>query len=286
MFHKIILSSIIAIVLLSSCSTTLPQSYFIPHEGNTLRLQEKKELKVSSGLMVNNHSHVIVNPVTFLSQTIKSKQASTSFQLAYSPIKHLGVFGMHSRIRLKAPENATINFHKSQLTAGGVGTYFSYRAKQRPASKIKLNSTQKYNNFIIDLYGGYAFGSLENHYNNPTGNTKMDFRKYYLQGGIHWEAGRWTSALVYKIGNAYFNNGIISGQPNNLNDAPIQAVLNHDRLFFNEFTFKLDYNIKDVLLYGQATIGVINEFEDQGIITPLLHGGLIINIHNFIKNTN
>ena len=280
---KLLSFSIIVIILLQSCKGAFPQTYFIPQEGNGLRLEKKKDLKVSGGVMIKTNKFPLYNKSNIFQKTQKSIDRISSFQIAYSPLNHLGIFGMHSRSRNNNPENSSFNFHKSHLTGGGIGTYFSYKGIKRPANKLKWEKITKYNNFILDLYGGYVFGKLENHFLIPVANTKMNFQKFYLQGGIHWTAQKITLAMFYKTGFTNYDQGIINGSPNVLYDVPIRAILKKENILFQELSFKIDYKIKNVLLYGQVSISSIEKFENLGITNLPLFGGLIINIHHLRK---
>ena len=272
--------SFLFLILFCSCGS-VPQSYFIPHEGNTAKLKEKDDLKVSAGFLTNTSFRN-----SFLSSAITSKKSRSSFQVAYSPLKYLGVFGVHSR--LKMVDNKFLNlYHKSHITGGGVGTYYYFKFQQRPAKKLKEGRPVKFTKILFDLYGGYTFGKLQNQYYIPDGITSMEFQKFYLQSGMHWEGSNWGFSYVQKFGMVNYLGGVIDGKPDNYSDFAIQAILNKNNLFFTEASFRLDAKAKGVGIYAQLSTGNIREFTNRSIPNPITHFGIIFDIqeiHQVVKN--
>lgn len=287
MLEKITYYSILLILIMLSSCGSVPQSYFVPHEGNVAKLKEKNDLKVSASYLSNNSYANTFGSSSFGSFETSSEKSRASFQVAYSPIKHLGVFGVHSRLKMvdiNFPENV---FHKSHITGGGVGSYYYFTFEQRPARKVLEGKKVKYTKILFDLYGGYTFGKLENQYYQPEAFTQMNFQKFYLQGGAHWEGSNWGFSYVQKFGAVNYLNGVIKGQPNSYNDGAIQSILNKNNLFFTEATFKLDVQVKGVGLYTQITTGNIRDFNGRSVARPISSFGIILDIQqirNAVRN--
>jgi len=269
--------------LISFCScNSYPQSYFIPHEGNVAKLKEKNELVVSAGSLSNiSYGNAFGTP-GFSRDILVNKKTRSSFHAAYSPLKHLGVFGVHSQLRMVDNEFSNL-LHDSHITGGGVGTYYHLKFFQRPPHKLKEGRPIKYSKILFDLYGGYTFGKLQNQYYIPDGKTSMNFQKFYLQGGVHWEGTHWGFSYVQKVGKVNYLNGVIDGQPNNFNDPAIQAILNKNNLVFTEATFRVDAKAKGVGVYAQLSTGNIEDFLNRSIPNPITHLGAIFELHEIRK---
>ena len=287
------LGIIVTILLYSSCSpnsSAIPQNYFLPHEGNALKLKEKNDLSISGGYATyqtttfENPSLVAFPfPAPGLNSTnpnFDSKTQKMSFQAAYSPRKHLGLFGVHARSRKFSPET---DYHNSHLTGGGIGTYYYYRGFQRPPEKVNPNKEPKPTNVLFDIYAGYTFGKIENQYVFTEGNSAMNFQKFYLQGGVHWIGRQVSLSYMMKVGKANFTNGIINGKAHLDSDPAIFALINKKNFTFIEPTFKVDVTFKGIGFFTQLTATTIKDFGMTGIDNPNIQLGLVFDIHELRK---
>lgn len=277
------------ILFFGSCATSIPQSLFLPHEGNTLKLKEKDDFLVSGGFFNNTTTY---NSFTFpttpfpspTNNSIRYRKNSLSLQAAYSPIKHLGVFGSHSRYKASdADFNSTV-YHKSHLTGIGAGTYYFFQFYQRPPDKVLPGRKIKYTRVLFDLYGGYTLGKLRNWYFLPEADNKMNFQKFYIQGGIHWEGTYWKFSYTHKVGRTNFFNGIINGKFADENESALQAIINKNNLLFQEPSVRLEGEVNGFGIYGQLTGGNITEFRSNSIPNPLIHLGVVVDIQQARKH--
>ena len=288
----------ITIVLFASCgsinSTNIPQNYFLPQEGNALKVKEKNDLSVSGGYSFftrttfdNPFFTPGAGPVVFPSPGLnssnpnyESKTRRGSFQAAYSPFKHLGLFGHHSFSKSSDADNT---FHKSHLTGGGIGTYYYHNGFQRPPKRLKPGQEPKPTNVLFDLYAGYSLGAINNRYVFTTGNTSMNFQKYYLQGGAHWIGRQVSLSFTLKAGKVNYYNGIINGKTHLDSDGPVFSILEINNLLFVEPSFKVDVTFRGIGVFGQMTFASIPDFNFTGIDNPIAHLGLVFDIHALRK---
>jgi len=279
--QNILFLSIFVIVLFSSCGDSSRNAFFVQHEANTLKLKKEKDLIVTGGLLTSNS-------VSFFSELDQVRHDRVGVQAAYSPIKYLGVFGTHSRLRILNPNRISEVFHKSHVTGGGVGSYYFFKFHQRPPHKVLPGRPVKYTRILFDLYGGYTYGKLDNIYFLPPADARMNYQKFYLQGGIHWEGTYWTLSYVHKLGRTNFFNGVINGQTSSRDDLALQAILNQNNLFFQEGTIRLEAKNNGIGIYGQSTFANIQEFGFQSIPDAFVHFGLVVNLSEakeyFLKN--
>ena len=265
---------IIVIVLLSSCSNTARNAFFVQHEGNTLKLKKEKDLIVTGGVL-NTRGF------TFLSDDdILVKNNRFAFQAAYSPIKYLGVFGLHSRLKIADANSPSVTYHKSHITGGGVGSYFFFEFFQRPPHKVLPGRPVKKTKILLDLYGGYTYGLLDNNYFFPPADATMNFQKFYLQGGIHWESSYWSFSYVHKWGRTNFLNGIINGQIDRRDDPALLAIVNQNNLFFQEATIRAEIKHNGFGLYTQFSFGDIIDSGFSSIPDSYIHCGVVVNIND------
>ena len=279
--QNIFFLGIIVIVLFSSCEST-QHAFFVQHEANTLKLKKEKDIIVTGGALTSNN-------VSYLgSNENATRHRRFGIQAAYSPIKHLGIFGVHSRLKLSDPNSPSITYHKSHVTGGGVGTYYYFKFHQRPAHKVLPGRAIKYTKILFDLYGGYTYGKLENEYFFPPADAVMNYQKFYLQGGIHWEGTFWSFSYVHKWGRTNFLNGVINGQTDRRDDAALLAILNKNNLFFQEGSLRMEVKNHGLGLYGQLTAAGIQDFNFRSIPNSIVHFGVVVNINDvrehFFKN--
>jgi len=282
---KNLLSILTIVLLFSACSTRYdnPQNYFIPHESNALKLTQKHEWIVSGSVGNNTFSHENYSPITFDYSFYTVEQLSSNIQMAYSPIKHLGVFGSHSRLRNR-DNNITSNiFHKSHLTTVGVGTYYNSKFLQRPLDKILSGKKEKYDGIVIDVYGGYSIGKFQNNFFTSVGNDEFNLHKLFYQAGLHWEIGAFGMSYIHKRGIGTYPSGKVNGEAPFSQNFQIQTILNDNQVSFTEHSFQIDYKKQQMGLYAQFTHSRIEEFGFFGDPDYIINLGITIDIHDVRK---
>lgn len=282
---KNLLTIITIVLLFSSCSTRYdnPHNYFIPHEGNGLKLTQKDDLVASGSVGVNSFSYNYYNQTTFDFANFTVEQLSSNFQVAYSPIKHLGVFGSHSRLRMRDENNASNVFHKSHLTSVGVGTYYGAKFLQRPLDKILPGRKEKFDEVVLDLYGGYSIGKLENNFFTAVGNDEFNIHKLYFQIGLHWEVGNFGLSYMHKRGLGTYPSGTVNGEASFEQFFKIQTILEDNQVNFTENAFQIDYKREYLGLYAQLMNSKVNQFGFAGNFDSIINFGVTVDIHSFAK---
>ena len=277
---------ILTIVLLfSACGSRYdtPQNYFIPHEANALKLTKKHDLVATGSVGLNTFSYDYFNPITFDFVNYQVEQWSGNFQVAYSPIKHLGVFGSHARMRSWQENNNSNVFHKSHLTSVGVGTYYGTKFLQRPLDKILPGRKEKFDKIVLDLYGGYTVGKLQNNFFRAIGNDEFNIHKLYFQAGLHWEVGNLGLSFLHKRGIGTYPRGTVNGEGPFSQSFKVQKILDNNQINFTETSFQLDYKRNLIGFYAQYTLNRVEEFGYLGSPEYVFNFGVTVDIHN-IKN--
>jgi len=284
MITKYLLLILTIVLLFSACNQSyhIPQHYYTPHESNALKLRQKNDLVASGSIGTNAYSYNSENPLTFQEIENNVDHLIGSFQVAYSPIKHLGVFGSHTRWRVRDGNESSKIFHKNHLTSAGMGTYYATKFLQRPLDKILPGRKKNHDKIVLDLYGGYSIGNLQNNYFNDIGNDEYNFHKLYYQYGIHWEVGTFGLSYVQKRGIATYPSGVTFGSTS-LIEPLIPNIMDNNQTNFTENTFQLDIKNEKVGIYLQYINTIARDLRLSAYPNDIINLGVTLNINGLTK---
>lgn len=250
-------------LLLSSCS----HYYYAPNEGSVLALNEQHDLKVSYG---NGNS--------------SENSSSESLMLGYSPLPFLGLQGSYFGVNV--PVNDEGASGSGHILNGAIGGYYffplekNYDGKERIPNVIGLDR-----GFLLDLYFGYAEGSVENYY-DITNSSQFNFSKKFIQGGVHFQGRVIGFDCVIKGGNLDYNNGVVNGRLTEEHLEEIQSIQRNDTYDFMEATFRVHFGIKHARLFFSSTTFDSSKLNNVKFIKNTNHFGIIIEIDELFRKKN
>jgi len=253
---------------------------YIPDSGNTLKLQEQKELNLSISGFRERQGELNSN----FGSTIKKNY---NLQLAYSPFKHLGISVHHSG--LSQPWSSyfnTVNL-KGNQTGLGIGGYYVL-----PCQGRKKSNKLPCKNFLFDIYSGFTLGDFRTteRIQNPftskitNRNSSLVFQKIYLQGGFHLIGQYVHISGIIKAGNINFTKGTLNGDWNRIYVDEVREILNREKSIFIEWTLKAEFNYKGVGTYFEFSEMISGFDKNIDAISPLINVGLVFNLHAIKEN--
>ena len=209
--------------------------YYAPDEGNMLTLSQKKDLNFSGSVP----SSVILGDDNF---------EQFNFQLGYSPIKHLGIFSSYFNYSNKGYTLSKDS--KIKLPSLAIGGYYLIQSKKQ---KIRSDTTNNLPaGILLDLYSWYGKGQLTNNFEDG-GNSTLDFHKYFIQGGIHWQDEIVGINTTYKFGGTNYFQGIINGPFTDEDNKNLRNIVDNNTFLFREFSFKFYVGARGFRTYAGFT---------------------------------
>jgi len=170
---------VISALYFQSCSIN---KYYAPNGHHLLRLQNKNDIKVESAF----YRGALNNGV--------------SAQAGYSPFKHIGLQANYSRSN--SPDKRSLFMQEANI---GVGAYFFNSF----LDSLNIQSYAYPPGFLFDAYAGIGAGTNRNQYSSRISSSstlnrylKLNYYKYYLQFGIHYQSYRaiaisYTTRFLY-----------------------------------------------------------------------------------------
>jgi len=230
---------ILLLVLLQSCSSSPNNIYYAPEEHNMLKLANKNDIKAAlSSSSLTRESSV---------------ESNLNVQAAYSPIKHLGVFGNFiswNNRNNNAPDN---NGSIYKIGSAAVGGYYLLENKNQKIRNDTLNSLPL--GFLVDIYLGGGLGKVDNYYREAS-ESFINFNKTYGQIGIHWQDEYVGLSWVMRFNKIYFRKGVFNGK-NDRGIGHFQYIQQYQNFNFRESTLKLFMGNKEARAYVSWT-NVVN----------------------------
>lgn len=177
---------------------------------------------------------------------------STSVQLGYSPIKHLGIassyFKLNYNKRSFIDSDSPVSGSRGQVFTNYLGAYYFFANPELEADPYAF-----YRGFLIDSYIGYGFGNIENNYSNAS-NSFIKIQKLSWQVGGHIKLQRFELSLIYKASKLNYFDPQLSGTLDPDNFAEVQRLLDNNPFLNHELSYRFSYGINDV----KAFIGRTN----------------------------
>jgi len=265
LIHKVSLFTLLLILTgFSSCTHT----YYAPSEPLALDLIEQHDLQATVGYgKINGNDHL-------------------NLQLAYSPLKHLGVGLTHFKVYPQKTPNNKFNEAHGHLTEFYLGAY-SYKGTPIYADdKLEMGS-----GITVSGYLGYGRGYVKNYYEQRTlfsdvvenATLEFDFRKYFVQGGLSWRREIIKMGLLAKVGVLDYRKGIQQGA---IMDAPLrdfERLESGDPYRFIELTYNFEIGMRQARLYTNFTLSDINMVPKSLYESTLFRMGLVFDIDDFFR---
>lgn len=183
-----------------------------------------------------------------------------NLQVGYSPINHLGIFASHLNEKKHGRFSKS---HKKQSKVGIGGYYFfqkkNYRKKKNESDQ---NSINKFG-LLLESYLGMDTGNfgLENYKSNYY-KYQFQFRKSFIQTGVHWMGELGGIGLFYNLGRTNFYKGFLEGQIENAPYDLGRTILNNNNFTTSEASFNIYFGIKAAKIYLNTTF-ILNDFDNK-----------------------
>ncbi len=263
--NKVSLSLIIlTLIFFTSCTHT----YYAPSEPLSLDLTEQHDLQASVGYgKINGNDHI-------------------NLQLAYSPIKNIGIGLTHFQVFPEKTPDRKYNEAHGYLTEIYLGAY-SYNGTPIYAE----NKTEMGDGLSVSGYLGYGQGFVKNYYEERVfftstieeGTLSFDFRKYFVQAGLSWRRKIIKMGFLAKVGALDYRKGVQQGA---ILDGPL---LDFDRLAlgdpyrFIELTYNFEIGMRQARLYTNFTLSDVNMIPKSLYESTLFRMGLVFDIDDIFR---
>jgi len=211
-----------------SCS----HQYYAPNAPIMLKLSDKKEFKVSAA-------------------------APGAFQVGYSPLNRLAVAGsFFTAHQTNSNQSFNLREGKGHLGVGAIGFYHFFEKNKNTASDGKPSSNNSLApiGLLIDVYGGYGQGKVENNFSSG-GNSSFSIQQYFIQGGIHFKSKYFDAGMVYKQSVLNYYDGLLLGEIDFFEETRVQQILDNN-----------PYNISEVSLHAAAGVNYLKAFWNLNIL--------------------
>lgn len=195
--------------------------YYVITEGPALSLSKKNQFAASFALGGD--------------RVRGEEYGALAYQVGFSPYKGIGIQLGYSNII--APAN--IYSCSGKVVDGAAGIYhFIAAKKQQEHNSVSRPFMQQ--GILIDLYAGFAHGSIDHQaINNRGGQSYLNLNKYYIQGGLHVQ-GPWIAfSVLLRTGIINYTEAVLLGDVgiNYLNSI---ETLNLDNPFYPlEVSYKI-----------------------------------------------
>ena len=255
------------VILIFFAASLLPvssscQYYYSPNEASTLTLNEKNDLKFS-----------------FASGSDKQSSSNFSLQAGYSPIKHLGIRYSSYSIKNNFGDHQSLN---GSIIGGAIGTYFFHSSEtvSKAISKSRYSNLLLKNSVLLDVYLGYEQGGITNNYNVDR-QSQLDFKKTFVEGGVHLEGGIFGFDFLLKRGVLDFSKGSVTHYIGDIVD--LEDIERYDTYNFTETTVRFRMGIKYGSVYISQAKFRTKKADQIRIVDTAYHFGMILNIDDFFR---
>jgi len=252
------------VFIFASCGSAT-HHFYAGDEGNLLAVKEKGDLKVAAGYTPHLNSLPSNN---------------INFQLGYSPIKHLSVYGNFFRIQnnfkgIEDEENSVIQ----KNATGAIGTYLFKTTKETEFAEFENSK-----GLLFDLYAGYSFGEVNNFFFEKEGRIDLEFQKYFVQGGVHIFLQKVNASFALRYAQLqYLDGGLAFGRLSPADLAKKEVIENNNPFSFLESALKISFGLPDKPVRAYMTITGVYDFGDVFLeIQPsTLQLGMTVDIDSF-----
>ena len=269
-----IFSSVIIFFLLFSIEGKC-QNFGIPHAGATLSSFNKSDLQLELGVMSMKQ--------TYDDLFFPEINTTQNFHLSVggSPLKHLDLKAFYSSVKREGDRTFSKLNHESYLYGFEVGGYYNLKYEFRQKEKNSFTET-KSNPLFVNIAIGSNWGNEQLDLENSFGidnSINLNFQKKYVHFGIHWKRERFGFSFFYRLGNMVYLKGISDGQSSDRSLNIQREILEDKSHHFTNFTFRGEYGLKWIKLYGQITQEQIPNLE----VGPfsVINFGIVINARHF-----
>ena len=257
---------------MSSCS----HSFYAPNDNIMVQLKEKNEFTISGSVVA------LPNPFDL---STEAEYSISTFQVGYSPIKHLAIAGSYFSLNDVEKEIYPVQ-GKGKIWNGALGTYYfiNFREKDNIPDfhDYKVDASDKPFGLLFDLYAGYGEGNVQNTYYEGA-KSIVDFQNYFIQGGFHFKSQYFDAGFSLKKSILNYHNFETYYE---INDADLNDIQNLMRN--NTYNpLHLNMRVSGGFPFGKVYLNlndVINETEELKTLDFNVTLGIQLNVHDIFKS--
>ncbi|MFK8008641.1 MAG: hypothetical protein AB8H03_19945 [Saprospiraceae bacterium] len=252
--------------LLSSCAVK-NNHYYVPSEGNVLTLSERNDLKVSASTSINDNG-------------------ISNFQIGYSPIKYVGLFGswMYQKdgkgvypFDFSISENSNSANYKSVA----IGGYF-FKKRDTYYSTLIPKKYLEQGGFLVDLYVGIGEGEFKRDYQSLRAYVDFEHKKIFGQAGFHYKFRSLGISYIFKVGQLQIKNVLVHGNfitfPKNIFD----ELKEDNTINTYESTCRIEYGIREAK-FNLSLTGFSNQVNIFSPQRSYFSAGVLVNVDEFFR---
>ncbi|MFK8006263.1 MAG: hypothetical protein AB8H03_07830 [Saprospiraceae bacterium] len=261
-FQNFTLFLLLFLFFFSSCS----HKYYAPNDGEFLVLTKRNDLHVSQSINGGNLT-------------------STSTQLGFSPVKHLGLTGSFFKIKGERNNPSDNTFQRKgdgTIWNTAVGGYYPFLFDANNDVTSLFDESQQ-SGVLADIYFGYGKGEVNNYY-EIGGSTHFKFDKKYVQLGAHLILEKVNVGYQFRLGRLNYSEGKILGQATSLTMESFNSLNEKNNFKIIEQAFQFSYGIRHFRIQFTST-GVVNNknLNKLGIKRTNTTIGIILEIDEFFR---
>lgn len=240
--------------------------YYAPNEADVLGLRKKHDTHASAAIGDLNRS----------------------FQVAYSPFKHIGIAGSYFHIKQKNRRNPEKRGF-GHIYNGSIGGYHFFPTGKYLYGKQGEKTNPFFMNpgILAEVYIGMSKGQVFNFYDSR-GRSKFDFNKRYLHIGGHIFFRLWGISYVFRTGSLNYYKAHLLGNIVIDEQIGLDILLNErNNYLISEHTMKIHFGKNDVRLFVTASeVFSTQKLEDVGIFNATFNIGVLIEFDEFFRKKN
>ena len=265
---QLFLFSLVAVFLLSSCSTA-----FQAHQDMLLTVNEQNDLKATASV---NKSETDDESVFF------------NGQLSYSPIKHVGLSAKHFSYK-EVLENTSGNFPTTtrdisgNITELALGAYFTPRFSFMDQETVSEKGFMMDMNFTGDLYFGAGRGKMDFLY-NKSAEQLLEFNRMYVQAGFHFNWKIVKISYSFRVVGMDYTKIELIGDVTSEDLATADDLANDSPIFFRSSSLRMQMGPRHAQFYVDMNFNSIPDRLRNFYFYEKIGGmGIIVDINEFYK---
>jgi len=270
---KLVYSLFISFFILSNFS--FGQGYYFPNDAHLLALSQRNDIHLSGSF----------NPFA-------EAQTVTDVQLAYSPIKHIGISSNYFQYsnfenNLSVPINTK---NKSWDIAAGVYYFLPLTASGEDNWEVKEKSRffsaenlEQRSGILFDIYVGHSQADVTNTF-QEYGFNYFEYKKTYVQVGLHGTIKYFSFQVASRWGNLNYVEGLVHGPTSIQLQNPIKVIASNSEMDFSEFFVRASTGIRyGQLIFSFSRIQHTPIFTQLGVKDHIVMIGLKLDVDEFFR---